>query len=245
VGIAPALNHVAPSLQNGPLFIPANQQKSFTSKYTLPVDISVIAVAPHMHLVGKSLKAFAVKTPGDTNRLVDIPQWDFHWQRTYSFTSVQKLSKGTVLWANASYDNTTANPLNPNKPPKAVSLGEGTADEMLLVYFWYALYQTGDENIIIDASAPKNISSVVAIKNNPLKLYPNPVQNILHLAGFGRSGNEINIAVYSTNGKLVKQFNGKPGTGNLDLDVSDLYSGVYVLKVQENDQYQSLRFIKD
>ena len=40
------------------------------------------------------------------------------------------LPKGSVVKIVAHYDNTTANPRNPNSPPKTVAWGEATTDEM-------------------------------------------------------------------------------------------------------------------
>jgi hypothetical protein len=244
VGISPALNHVAPSLQNGPLYIPANQKKNFTAKYTIPIDISVFAVAPHMHLVGSSIKAFGVKTAGDTNRLISIPKWAFHWQRTYSFSKVQKIPQGMVLWANASYDNTSANPYNPNSPPLAVSLGEGTADEMLLIYFWYTLYQTGDENIVIDPSAPKNISSVLYVKEPVGNAYPNPADQIFRIENRFADPEKVLCNLYTSDGRLLQACNFRLDGKDLEIDISEIPAGVYLLRVKDGSTFQAYRFMK-
>lgn len=148
--ISPELYHNAPVLQNGPLFIPAIQTKTFIEKYTVPVDASVLDMGPHMHLIGKSIKVYGILPNKDTLKLINIKEWDFHWQGFYPFKTVTKFPKGTILYAEAFYDNTTNNPENPNNPPKDVSLGEGTTDEMMLVYFSYMAYQNGDENINLD-----------------------------------------------------------------------------------------------
>ncbi|MBI3234367.1 MAG: hypothetical protein HYZ42_10060 [Bacteroidetes bacterium] len=56
ISISPELYHTAPVLQNGPLYIPANQTKTFVEKYTVPIDVSVLDIGPHMHLIGQSIK---------------------------------------------------------------------------------------------------------------------------------------------------------------------------------------------
>jgi hypothetical protein len=88
-----------------------------------------------MHLVGKSIKAYNVNGK-DTIPFVDIPNWDFHWQRTYSFYKPQIINAGLTLWGEAYYNNTASNLFNPNSPPLAVSKGESTTDEMMLIYFY-------------------------------------------------------------------------------------------------------------
>jgi len=80
----PILNH-GPALVNGPLSIPANTTKTFRAEYTLPVGVTLLGVLPHMHLVGKSMQVYALKPGGDTVHLVNIPEWDFHWQMYYRF----------------------------------------------------------------------------------------------------------------------------------------------------------------
>lgn len=243
VNIAPALNHVAPSLQNGPLYIPANQIKEFTSKFTVPVDISVFGVAPHMHLVGSSIKAYGVVSPGDTNKLINIPQWDFNWQRTYTFSKVQRIKKGTVLWANAKYNNTSSNPYNPNKPPLAVSLGEGTGDEMLLVYFWYTLYQNGDENIVLDSSAPKNIA---ALKNNTaevINVYPNPTNDAIIITGFNGFQSNFDLALFTPDGRKVS-CNIRFDNGGAMLDLANTPAGIYFIRIINGNMVHNARILK-
>lgn len=233
VFIAPALNHTAPSLQNGPLYIPANQKKSFNSKYTLPVDISIFAVAPHMHLLGKSITAYGVTAGGDTMPFIHIPNWDFHWQRTYSFRNVVKTPRLMTLWAEAYYDNTTANANNPNQPPKAVALGEGTGDEMLLVYFWYTLYQAGDENIVIDGSAPKNVGTTV-LARKAVKSYPNPADNVVIIDNWNGNPGSLLCHIYSFSGQLIQKcdFRVLPN-GGLEVNVQDVPAGTWLLRVAD------------
>ena len=170
--IAPAVNH-SQSLTNGPLYIPADQTKTFVSKFTLNNTITVFAVAPHMHLVGKSIKAFNVNGT-DTTPIVNIPNWDFHWQRTYVMRQPLIFAKGSTIWGEGLYDNTAQNPNNPNSPPLAVSAGEGTKDEMMLVYFWVAGFVPGDEFKIVDFTPLKNISAVKNTQKTWVKVYPNP-----------------------------------------------------------------------
>jgi hypothetical protein len=137
-------------ITDGPFIIPANQVKTFHQEYTAPVNASLFAVMPHMHLLGKSSKIIAITPTKDTIPIVNIPEWDFHWQMAYTFKTLQKIPRGTVLKSQVTYDNTTDNHHNPNNPPKVVTLGEGTADEMMLTYFYYTLYRAGDENISLE-----------------------------------------------------------------------------------------------
>jgi hypothetical protein len=143
------------SLLNGPLRIPANQAKTFHARFNLPFDASLLAIAPHMHYIGKWVKCYALPPGGgDTIPLIDIPNWDFHWQSFYYYPKLQKIPAGSVVEAFVHYDNTANNPNNPSNPPKLVTAGESTTQEMLLIYFTFTPYLAGDENISQDVPLP-------------------------------------------------------------------------------------------
>jgi Copper type II ascorbate-dependent monooxygenase, C-terminal domain len=99
-----------------------------------------------MHLLGQNFKAFAITPDGDLINLIQISKWDFNWQMTYQFNKMIKIPKGSVIYAEAEYDNTAANGRNPNNPTKDVGFGWGTKDEMMNLIFQYLDYQEGDEN---------------------------------------------------------------------------------------------------
>ncbi|HNG93957.1 MAG TPA: hypothetical protein PLB32_14245, partial [Acidobacteriota bacterium] len=100
-------------------------------------NIKVLGITPHMHLLGKSIQVEARLPGGEKMCLVNIPAWDFRWQGTYAFKEPITLPGGTIITATAIYDNSMANPLNPNNPPKQVEWGEQTTDEMCLVFMNY------------------------------------------------------------------------------------------------------------
>ncbi|MFN8143589.1 MAG: T9SS type A sorting domain-containing protein [Bacteroidia bacterium] len=179
VSIDAPLNHYA--LDNGPLFIPANQTRTFTAHYQVGFDITALAVGPHMHLIGRSIRSYGVTPANDTIPFIDIPEWDFHWQGMYHFPRLLKIPNGTTLYSSAFYDNTINNPENPNNPPQPVYVGEATTDEMMLVFFSYTYYLPGDENVILDTNVVASVPGVVynAIVSTPQLYtpYPNPSIN--------------------------------------------------------------------
>lgn len=111
----------------------------------LPTDLSLLSVLPHMHLLGKSFKSFAITPDGDMIPLIHIPDWDFNWQQTYQFNHLLKIPKGSVIYAEATFDNTRNNPRNPYFPPATVKYGWGTKDEMMNLIFEFLVYEPGDE----------------------------------------------------------------------------------------------------
>lgn len=149
-------------MSNGPLFIPANQTATFNEDFTVPVNATLLYTFPHMHLIGRSIKSWGnLPITNDTVRLINIPNWKFNWQDNFIFPNTIPIPIGTILQAEAFYDNTTNNPYNPSNPPQNVSAGEGTYDEMMMVFFAYMYYQTGDENIIVDDRIiPKGATNV-------------------------------------------------------------------------------------
>jgi hypothetical protein len=137
-----------------PLQIPPGEIKKFTSKAFVPDDISILTINPHMHLLGKSFKAYAVKPNGDTIRLISIPNWNFRWQYYYTFAKMIKIPRGSSIQIEAIFDNTSDNPNNPFDPPQWVGerntrsgASMRTTDEMLQFIITYLPYVEGDENI--------------------------------------------------------------------------------------------------
>lgn len=224
---------------NGPLFIPANQVKTFYEAFSVSdvgAPISLISVWPHMHRVGSSFKSYALNPQGDTTRLLNVPKWDFHWQLVYNYRNLIPMQLNQTMYAEASYDNTISNLDNPNSPPQNVFAGEHTTDEMMLGFFAFTLYQPGDENFIIDSTY---ISSDKTI-NNPnvsFSIYPNPVKDILIIKGISKeSTSSNNIIIYDLTGRKVLETSMKKNS----LDVSMLNSGMYIIEI-ENER---LKFVK-
>jgi hypothetical protein len=73
--------------------------------------------------------------PDGTERMIlAVPKYDFNWQTYYMFREPLRVPKGARIVSSAWYDNSSGNPRNPNDPPKAVSWGEATTDEMCLAF---------------------------------------------------------------------------------------------------------------
>lgn len=174
-----------PTLVDGPFQLPANTVQTYHQEYTVPVTRSFLAICPHMHMLGKSYKVWYETPMGDSIPLIDIPQWDFHWQRYYYFQTVEVIPAGSVIKSEGVYDNTIQNPYNPNIPPQNVYLGPTTTDEMFLTYFIYANYQPGDELIVIDSSIFAGID-YRPLREPRWEVHPNPAQDRLWITGVDR-----------------------------------------------------------
>jgi hypothetical protein len=132
------------------LSIPAGEKHHpMSGSYTLPADVKLVGVTPHMHLLGREMKAVATLPDGRTEPLIWIKDWNFNWQDQYLFAEPLRLPKGTRLDVEAVYDNSAENPLNPNTPPKPVTWGEQTTDEMFICFFLAATDRPQDLKAVV------------------------------------------------------------------------------------------------
>jgi hypothetical protein len=102
--------------------------------FPLPINTHVWLVAPHMHLLGRTMKVNA-----GSSCLINIDDWDFNWQGLYRFKDPIAVPAGTKLSLEAYYDNSASNMRNPNDPPKPVSWGEATTDEMCIAFLGFTI----------------------------------------------------------------------------------------------------------
>jgi hypothetical protein len=135
--------------------IPPNEIKTFHTQARIEKTISMLSINPHMHLIGKTFWAFALKPNGDTIPLIKIPKWDFRWQYYYTFLKPVKIDAGSVIHVYGTFDNTAQNPFNPYSPPQTITNGNGiesmkTTEEMFQFIFTFVPYQPGDENISLE-----------------------------------------------------------------------------------------------
>lgn len=110
----------------------------------------LFAAYPHMHYLGVELSV-QVEHPRpdggvDTECLVNVPRWNFDWQRTYQYDApiadLPSIGNGDTIVVRCSYDNTLANPFVRRaleelglQEPVEVLLGEESLDEMCLGMF--------------------------------------------------------------------------------------------------------------
>jgi len=87
-----------------------------------------------MHLLGKEVLVTLISLDGAAMTLVAIKDWDYNWQETYWLKQPIHLKKGTRIYVDAVYDNSAANPNNPSSPPKRITYGEQTTNEMCFIF---------------------------------------------------------------------------------------------------------------
>ncbi len=83
-----------------------------------------------MHLLGREMKVTEHLPDGTKQPLLRIDDWDFEWQILYYFKRPVLLPSGTRIEAECVYDNSADNPRNRSSPPRMVTSGFETTDEM-------------------------------------------------------------------------------------------------------------------
>ena len=99
-------------------------------RYVLPVDVEVHGVQPHAHYLAEEVRGWATLPDGSRRPLVRIDDWDFHWQDFYRYETPFVLPRGTELAMEFTYDNSAANPDNRFSPPRRVTWGQDSSNEM-------------------------------------------------------------------------------------------------------------------
>ncbi len=101
--------------------------------------LRVYSSALHMHIRGSKGTTFIERADGTTECLLNVPRYDFDWQRTYAFAKPVEIRAGDKLGLECHWDNTLENqPVVDGKPVEPVDLywGEGTLDEMCIAFFY-------------------------------------------------------------------------------------------------------------
>lgn len=120
------------------------------AQFTLPVGIEAIGITPHMHYLGRQMKA-VVHVPGRSAQpLVWVRDWDFNWQSQYLYKSPIPMPPGTRIEVEAVFDNSDDNPANPSHPPKWVNFGEQTTDEMCLCSVTFVIDNRKEYGLLMD-----------------------------------------------------------------------------------------------
>lgn len=89
----------------------------------------------HQHMLGTGGQLEIVRADGSTSCLLNLPRWDFNWQRSYRLATPDTLRVGDSLRLSCRWNNTEAfQPVvnGRRQAPKDSNWGEGTGDEMCL-----------------------------------------------------------------------------------------------------------------
>lgn len=123
---------------------PGEPRYVIRDSYVLPVDVQLLAIQPHAHYRAKEIRGLATFPDGTSKQVMHIEDWDFRWQHVYRAATPIALPKGTRLSMEYSYDNSAANPRNPELPPARVFWGQRSRDEM--GDLWFQLLASNDND---------------------------------------------------------------------------------------------------
>ena len=100
---------------------------------------------PHMHLRGKAMAVEAILPDGTAQQVSYVGNFNFNWMTNYIYKddAAPIFPKGTIIHVTAWYDNTRANPNNPD-PEQWVGFGDRTVDEM--GHAWMNVTYMSDED---------------------------------------------------------------------------------------------------
>lgn len=133
---------------------PGDPDYAYQTEYFMEKDVNVVWINPHMHLRGKAARYVATFPDGREEVLLDVPEYDFNWQHTYKYRDPVFLPEGTRIELTLWWDNSAANPSNPN-PNREVRWGQPTTDEM--GFGFVAFVDVEPRSIIVGETPPDDL----------------------------------------------------------------------------------------
>ncbi|MGI9250590.1 MAG: redoxin domain-containing protein [Pseudohongiellaceae bacterium] len=116
--------------------IAPHSTKEMVASKTFHTDSYLTMLGPHMHYRGYDAN-FVLRFPdGREQEVLNVPNYQFNWQKTYDFKEPMFLPAGTELVFRGTFDNTENNPFNPDAS-QTLSWGEQTWQEMFFGFFRY------------------------------------------------------------------------------------------------------------
>ncbi len=113
---------------------PGDPMWKLSATKTIPHSAMLLGMFTHMHLRGRDMTFIAHYPDGQTETLLQIPNFSFNWQLGYE--THNRLPAGTKIEAIAHFDNSKFNVYNPD-PKRTVPYGDQSYDEMFNGFvFW-------------------------------------------------------------------------------------------------------------
>lgn len=106
--------------------------------FLFPKDAILHTAVVHAHYRGTYSKLEILDPSGKRETILNVPFYDFNWQRMYEFDQPINIKAGSKVIATYIYDNSKRNPANPN-PAETVVWGDQSFEEMFytsLRYRW-------------------------------------------------------------------------------------------------------------
>ena len=135
------------------LSIPAGE-KSYTRHVSMhvPVGFRLLDVMPHMHYVGSKARVVVTFPDGRQQSIVGVEDWDLRWQNIYLLRTPLHIPAGSKLDAWFVWDNSADNFDNPFDPPRHLTWGWKSEDEMAEVWLGVVLDDPTRRKELIEAT---------------------------------------------------------------------------------------------
>ena len=135
------------SATNGTFRIPpGDPNRRVDAEFVVNAPVKLLSLHPHMHGRGKDFEYRLVFPTGEIETVLRVPNYRWHWQLWYTLANPISLPKGSKIECTAHFDNSPANPDNPD-PTKEVRWGDQSWDEMMVGFFNLAF----DVNMPVEA----------------------------------------------------------------------------------------------
>lgn len=102
----------------------------------------------------------------------------------------------------------------------------------------------GSQNFSLVAFSGEGPVSSDEFELNNVKIYPNPVSDILNIESLDISLEGANVQLFDVSGRLVREINLHGYSENYQIDMSNLTSGVYVVKAHVDSHVLTRKIIK-
>jgi hypothetical protein len=123
------------SATNGTFHIPPGDPNyRVDSSFEVGTQVKLAGLHPHMHGRGKDFLYRLVYPTDESQIILSVPHYNWHWQNWYTLDEPIVLPKGTKIKCVAHFDNSPNNPDNAD-PKRSVPWGEQTWDEMMVGFF--------------------------------------------------------------------------------------------------------------
>lgn len=107
-------------------------------------DSYLTMLGPHMHYRGYDANFKLVYPDGRTEEILNVPNYQFNWQKVYDFEEPKFVPEGTEMVFTGTFDNSEMNPFNPD-PSQTLTWGEQTWQEMFFGFYRYVEAGDGDD----------------------------------------------------------------------------------------------------
>jgi hypothetical protein len=127
---------------------PGDANAEAVAKLTFAQPVDFVYMQPHMHLRGKDMTIRSVYPTGESETLLSVPHYDFHWQIVYYEQKPIHMPKGTRLELTAHWDNSANNKWNPD-PTATIHWGDQSWQEMLAAPMAVIIDRTVDPKTVV------------------------------------------------------------------------------------------------